>query len=112
MVVMNPDIDAVQKLYAALDSSGIPFALGFFPDGECPGTPFGCYLPAYGKSMGADGITYAKATCWQVELYTAQLDPDAESRIETALEGYRWEMKFSGYLKTEQVWQTVYRLWI
>lgn len=108
----NRDSEEVRRLYAALDSSGVPFALGFFPEGAAPPLPYGCYLPVYGKSFGADGGTYASSVCWQIELYTEKPEPETERRLETALEEYQWDKRQMFYLAAEHIWQTVYTVWI
>ena len=84
-----------KDLVRQLEAVGLPLAYRAFRSRQEP--PFLCYEYVYDAVLYADDEVYWSAGHYQVELYTAQKDPDLEARVENTLAGLAWA-KEAGYL--------------
>ncbi|WP_420768756.1 hypothetical protein ACNR9V_03250 [Parageobacillus thermoglucosidasius] len=100
-----------EELYQALKSIGYPVAYSSFSNPVTP--PFIVYQFAYSNDMMADNINYVTIDDFQIELYTAKKDLDAEQKVQDKLKElglpYR---KFETYLDEEKVYQILYEIQI
>ena len=92
-----------------LETTGLPVAYWSFPEGEAPPLPFICYLDAGSDNFIADGKVYYKSRRINVELYTKYKDTEAESKVETALENFKWK-RTENYIESEQCFEILYEL--
>ena len=99
----------LEELANLLASTGLPVTYLAWPEGAAPPLPFICYLVAYSNNFYADGELYLTVQRIHVELYTKVKDPDAESRVETALREIPWQ-KSETYLNTEKCYQILYEI--
>ncbi len=97
------------ELRAALEASGLPVAYRAWPENAAPPLPFICYLVTGSNNLHADGEIFYSALDVQVELYTRVKDPEAEARVETALQGFAWE-KTETYIGTERCYMILYEI--
>lgn len=74
-----------------------------------PKVTYAVYLDSY-TSRGADYKNLIKEHTYTVELYASQADPNAEARIEDALDyfGLEYEKQERFWLQEEQLYQTIY----
>lgn len=96
-----------KELAKRLEQAGFPLAYGAFRSRQDP--PFLCYQYVYDTILYADDAPYWFVGHYQVELYTAAKDPDAEARVEAALSGLIWE-KEEEYLSDQQVYEIKYEI--
>lgn len=92
-----------------LETTGFPVVYWSFPEGEAPPLPFICYIDAGSNNFIADGKVYHKSRRINVELYTRHKDPEAESKVETALENFKWK-RTENYIESEQCFEISYEL--
>lgn len=78
-------MSAFEDVYAALDSSGIPFAYMAFGEGRAPSLPWGVYYLDERTGFYADGEVYAERCLWCVEVYCRTLDNRMLGKVEDAL---------------------------
>lgn len=99
------------EIYQALKSIGYPVAYGSFSSPVTP--PFITYQFANSNDLIADNINYVSIENFQVELYTAKKDLNAEKLVQDKLKElglpYR---KFETYLDEEKVYQILYEIQI
>jgi hypothetical protein len=97
------------ELYQALKSIGYPVAYGSFSSPVTP--PFITYQFVNSSDMIADNQNYVEISNFQVELYTAKKDLNAEKLVQDKLKElglpYR---KFETYLDEEKVYQILYEI--
>jgi hypothetical protein len=74
-----------------------------------PKSTYAVYLDEY-EARGADGLNLIKDHSYTVELYSYAPDPEAEARIEKALDnlGLAYEKESRTWLNEEQLYQTIY----
>lgn len=97
------------ELYQALKSIGFPVAYGSFSSSITP--PFITYQYAYSSDMMADNQNYAEISNFQIELYTAKKDIQAEKKVQDKLKelGLPYS-KIETYIDTEQLFQIIYKI--
>ena len=96
-----------KDLVRRLEAAGLPLAYRAFRSRQDP--PFLCYEYVYDTVLYADDEVYYSAGHYQVELYTAQKDPELEAKVEWALAGLPWE-KEAEYLDDQQVYEVRYEI--
>lgn len=99
----------LEELKKILETTGIPVAYWSFPEGEAPLLPFICYVDAGSDNFIADGKVYHKRSRVNVELYTRHKDTETESKVETALEGFKWK-RTETYIDSEKCFQILYEM--
>ena len=99
----------LQELAEILRSTGLPVAYRAFPAGQAPFLPFICYLCTTSNNFDADDQVYFPVQQINVELYTAEKQPDVEALVETALSGLCWE-KSEEYLDDERCYEIIYEI--
>jgi hypothetical protein len=74
-----------------------------------PKSTYAVYLDSF-YSRGADGFNLIKDHSYTVELYSYAPDPEAEVKIEKALDdlGLAYEKEPRTWLNEEQLYQTIY----
>lgn len=74
-----------------------------------PKTTYAVYLDSFTR-RGADGLNLIKDHTYTIELYSYTPDPNAEIRIETALDNLRVEFEKEDryWIQEEQLYQVVY----
>ena len=95
-----------------LKSSKIPFAYREWPEElGPPSLPWGVYLQVRDHPFGADGIVYANATGYHVELYTERKEPETEAKLETAFSraGIYYQ-KSELYIDSERLYEILYEI--
>lgn len=100
-------------LAVLLQSTGLPVTYRAWPiddnENPPPAPPFICYLTNDTDVTFADGKVYYAFDHVRVELYTALKDPEAEAKVEQALEGFHWK-KDETYLDTERCYMITYEI--
>lgn len=95
----------LEELQTRLETAGFPVAYRAFHE-EHP-LPVLCWYTEGSRNIHADGRVYAQTNRVIAELYTLGKDPEAERRLECALDGLYWE-KTETDLSTERVCEIVY----
>lgn len=74
-----------------------------------PKTSYAVYMDSFTR-RGADGLNLIKDHDYTIELYSYTPDPDAEYRIEAALDefGLEYDKADRYWLQSEQLYQVVY----
>ena len=93
------------QVHAVLMSVGYPVAFSHFE--KPPPLPYLVYLTPYESNLYADDAVCVSAIHYQVELYTAKKDIDAEQKVEAALAVFCSE-KSQDYLADEKMFRTIY----
>lgn len=67
------------------------------------------YMDSFNR-RGADGLNMITEHTYTIELYTYRTDPDAERRIENALDlfGIEFDKDDRYWIESEQLYQTIY----
>lgn len=73
-----------------LAASGLPVAYLEFPADNCPDMPFITFQETGSNNVSADGIVWKKVKIYQVDLFTADKDEEAEEKLENALSDFFW----------------------
>lgn len=75
-----------------------------------PNSTYAVYHDSFTR-RGADGLNLLKEHTYTVELYSDFGDPEAETRIEAALDkhGVEFEKDDRLWIQSEQMYETVYR---
>ena len=97
----------LDEINAMLKTSGLPVTYRAWPAKQAPELPYLCYLTDYTDNFPADGVVYHPIKHLQVELYTREKNPQAESAVEAALAGVFWQ-KSEEYLDSEQCYEIIY----
>lgn len=102
---------SLEEIVRMLSGIGLPFAYHHFAEGESPDPPFLIYLSPSSHNFGADGGVYFKVNLLDVELYTDKKDPEAESRVEEALDaaGIFYD-KTESYIEEENLYEVLYEM--
>lgn len=102
---------SLEEIVRMLSGIGLPFAYHHFAEGESPDPPFLIYLSPGSHNFGADGGVYFKVNLLDVELYTDKKDPEAESRVEEALDaaGIFYD-KTESYIEEENLYEVLYEM--
>lgn len=69
-----------------LASSGFPVTYLAFPADKCPPMPFVTFQETGSNNIGADGKVWQRVRQYQVDLWTADKDEEAELALEDALD--------------------------
>ena len=97
-------------LKAALDSTGLPVALGSWRPGGAPDPPYLVYRAADSAVKRADGRPWRVTTLYDVELYCELHARDAalEGAVEAALDGagIPWSKSFPGDIEDQRMTET------
>jgi hypothetical protein len=98
-----------QDLFEGLELSGYPVAYRQFKSAQAP--PFICYMFMDGDDFKADNQNYLAVGNFNVELYTNNKDPAAETAVETQLQalGLVWS-KSEAFIDTEDMYQVLYQV--
>ena len=95
------------QLKTLLDTTGFPVAYRYFATAQQ--APYICFF-FYGDNVfSADSERYHVANKYRVELYTAEKDPSAESRVENALAGFVFS-KDEDYIESIKMLRTTYEI--
>ena len=98
-----------KNLAELLESTGYPVVYHHFK--KPPSPPYVVYLFTRSNHFGADNKVLAKFNRFQVELYTKNKQPEAEKKIEDALDGADiFYEKSEIFLETEELYQIVYEI--
>ena len=73
-----------------LAASGFPVAYLAFPADNCPDMPFVTFQETGSNNVSADGVVWKKVKIYQVDLFTADKDEEAEEALENALSDFFW----------------------
>lgn len=84
-----------EQITALLRATGLPVAYQCFK-GPVQ-LPYLVWMEKRTANFFADGTVYSRIRHVNVELYTAEKDPDTEASVEHALASFAWE-------KTEEIW--------
>ena len=84
-----------EQITALLRATGLPVAYQCFK-GPVQ-LPYLVWMEKRTANFFADGTVYSRIRHVNVELYTAEKDPDTEASVEHALASVAWE-------KTEEIW--------
>lgn len=99
----------LKDLAELLESTGYPVVYHHFK--KPPPPPYVVYLFTRANNFGADNKVLAKFNHFQVELYTKNKQPEAEMKLEDALElAEIFYEKSELYLETEELYQIVYEI--
>ena len=99
----------LEELTATLQTTGLPVAYRAFPVGKVPPLPFLCYRCTGSNNFDADNQVYFRVQQIEIELYTAEKQPEVEQLVETALSGFCWE-KYEEYLDDERCNEIIYEI--
>ena len=98
--------DAIVEM---LEEAGLPLAYDHFAEGESPDPPFLCFLYPESNNLSADGRVYARIDALHVELYTDKKDPQAEARVEAALDAQElFYNKSEVWIPDERLYEVLY----
>lgn len=99
------------ELNTVLRTTNLPVVYRAWPPGKAPALPYLVFLAIRSSNMYADGVVYLPITHYQVELYTAEKDLDAEQLVENALgaAGIPWE-KSETYVESEGFFEILYEI--
>lgn len=102
------------ELFQALKAIGYPVAYSHFvntPQNPAPKPPFITYQFAYSSDLMADNINYVEIGNFQVELYTASKDPEAERKVQDKLKdlGLPYS-KAEAWIEEEKLFQVIYEI--
>ena len=92
-----------------LAASGFPVAYLAFPADNCPEMPFITFQETGTNNVSADGIVWKKVKIYQVDLFTADKDEEAEETLENALSDFFWN-KYQTVEDTEACQRYTYTL--
>ena len=76
---------------------------------KAPKSTYAIFLDSY-ESRGSDDLNLIKDHSYTIELYSYAPDPEAEARIEAALDalGIEYEKESRYWIDAEQIYQVVY----
>ena len=74
-----------------------------------PKTTYAVFMDSYTR-RGADGLNLIRDHTYTIELYSYKADPEAEARIEAALDalGLEYDKADRYWIQEEQLYQVVY----
>ncbi|MEF9876669.1 MAG: hypothetical protein RR772_07165 [Gordonibacter sp.] len=98
----------LEELAAALESSGFEAWYGHFT-GDHP-MPYICYRFVSDSPLTADDAVIARASRWNVELYTATKNAASESAVESALDRISIWRKFEYEIPEQKCLQIIYEI--
>ena len=99
----------IEELAAMLQEMDIPFAYDHFAEGECPETPFICYLLPGSDNFAADGRVYFRINEVRIELYSDSKDVGLESKVETVLDSHGiFYNKSEVWIQSEKLYEILY----
>ena len=97
------------EILTFLQETGIPAAYDHFAEGESPDPPFLCFLLPSSDNFSADGQVYQRIDTLHVELYTDKKDPEAETRVESALDAQGlFYNKTEVWIPEERLYEVLY----
>ena len=92
-----------------LTETGLPFAYDHFVQGRSPRPPFITFLLPASNNFSADGTVYLKVDVVHIELYTDEKDPEAEKRVEDALDAHGiFYDKTEVWIESEKLYEVLY----
>lgn len=99
----------LKEIYDALTASDIPVTYLQWKIGAVPALPYICYYLPQSNNFGADNGVYKGISRLNVELYTADKEPDTEAALETVLAGISgyWN-KSETFLDSENMFEVIY----
>lgn len=81
-----------------IESMGLPYTYGFFPEHARPAPPYLCFMYAGGRDFYADGANYQVIDELHLLRYAPEVDLHADRRIQKTLNNFglscRWERWF------------------
>ena len=95
-----------EQITALLRTTGLPVAYQCFK-GPVQ-LPYLVWMEKRTANFFADGIVYSRIRHVNVELYTAEKDPDTEASVEHALASFAWEKTEEIWLESEQCFENLY----
>lgn len=99
----------IEELAAMLQEMDIPFAYDHFAEGECPETPFICYLLPGSDNFAADGRVYFRINEVRIELYSDSKDVGLESKVEAVLDSHGiFYNKSEVWIQSEKLYEILY----
>ena len=97
------------EILTFLQETGIPAAYDHFAEGESPDPPFLCFLLPSSDNFSADGQVYQRIDTLHVELYTDKKEPEAEVRVEAALDAQGlFYNKTEVWIPEERLYEVLY----
>ena len=97
------------EILTFLQETGIPAAYDHFAEGESPDPPFLCFLLPSSDNFSADGRVYRRIDTLHVELYTDRKEPEAEARVEAALDAQGlFYNKTEVWIPEERLYEVLY----
>ena len=95
-----------EQITALLRTTGLPVAYQCFK-GPVQ-LPYLVWMEKRTANFFADGTVYSRIRHVNVELYTAEKDPDTEASVEHALASFAWEKTEEIWLESEQCFENLY----
>lgn len=101
----------VSEFKTLLETTGLPVAYWSFPENKAPELPYVVYVINNNNDFYADMMNYVNIGEVDVELYSAYKDYELEGIIENTFKNNNIKYsKSSTYLKTENMWETLYEI--
>ena len=98
-----------EEINEMMQETGLPFAYHHFAEGEAPKQPFLLFLTEGEDTFGADNIMYHSFKRLNIELYTDEKSPEAESIIENVLHEHQiFYIKSETYIESEKLYEILY----
>ena len=95
-----------EQITALLRATGLPVAYQCFK-GPVQ-LPYLVWMEKRTANFFADGTVYSRIRHVNVELYTAEKDPDTEASVEHALASFAWEKAEEIWLESEKCFENLY----
>lgn len=95
-----------EQITALLRATGLPVAYQCFK-GPVQ-LPYLVWMEKRTANFFADGTVYSRIRHVNVELYTAEKEPDTEASVERALASFAWEKTEEIWLESEQCFENLY----
>lgn len=93
-----------------LEASGLPVVYHHWI--SPPALPYIVFVRTQSDNYKADGTVYAKDNVFNAELYSDKKDPEAEQKLESALDQGEifYEVVSEDYIETEDMYQVIYEI--
>lgn len=95
-----------EQITALLRATGLPVAYQCFK-GPVQ-LPYLVWMEKRTANFFADGTVYSRIRHVNVELYTAEKDPDTEASVEHALASFAWKKTEEIWLESEKCFENLY----
>ena len=97
----------LEQIKSMLRATGFPVAYHSFKTKQT--VPYICFLLPYDNIVYADDTVHHTIKHLQIELYTAEKNPQAEEKLQQVLQdaGLVWD-RSETYIQTEKIFQIIY----